>query len=408
MLCPQPSSLSLMRRPLDKARPSVVIAGFALSTLGVVRCLARYGIRSWVLSANARNLALKSRHVTPRHVASLDPDALGAALREIADHAGAAPVILPTEDHIVRLLSQHRGTLGCGLPDLLPDDGTLVRLMSKTTIGACFARAGIDYPRTVTATFAGDPAPLEGLRYPAILKPDTKPPGFLRHFRKAYIVQSAAEALDLMRRMSAFVRTAVVQEYIPGPDTEIFFCLAVAERGGRLAQSFVGCKLASWPVGTGNTVACVPAPADVAQRIRTLTERFFRENGFFGIGSVEFKRAPSGEFFGIEPTLCRVNAQSEIAVLNGVDLPLAWYALATGQDPPPPRKVPPRGWLDPFLRAHLGMAGGWRPPPAGTPPLTDALWRWTDPGPWLAYHRPRLRHAPHALRRHLTREHVCH
>ncbi len=381
----------------------MVIAGFALSALGVVRSLARHGIRCWVLSRNARNLALATRFATSRLVASLDADSLAAHLREIADRAGAAPVILPTEDLLVRLLSENRRTLGYGLSGLLPDADVLDRLMDKAALGPCFTRAGIGVPRTVTVSVTDNPAPLEGLHYPAILKPGTKPPGFLRRFRKAYIVHSAAEALELMRKMSVLVPRAVVQEYIPGPDTEIFFCLAVAERGGRLVRSFVGRKLASWPVGTGNTVACVPAPADVAERIRALTECFFRANGFFGIGSVEFKRAPSGEIFGIEPTVCRVNAQSEIAVLNGVDLPLAWYAFATGQDAPPPREVPPRGWLDPLLRAHLAMAGGWKPPPKGLPPLHDALWRWTDPGPWLAYHRRRWRHAPRALCRHLRR-----
>ncbi len=392
-----------MTARLDTARPVVVLAGFALSALGVVRALARHGIRCWVLARNTRNPALGTRFATPHHVAAFDADGLARCFREIADRTGAAPVILATEDHLVRLLSENRSALGCGLPELLPPPEVIVRLTHKSAIGDCFARAGIHVPRTVIASVADDPALLEGLPYPAILKPDAKPPGFLRHFRKAYIVHSSAEARDLMRRMSAFVRRVVVQEYIPGPDTEIFFCLVVADREGGLVRSFVGRKLASWPVGTGNTVACIPAPADVAEEIRALTERFFRANGFSGIGSVEFKRAPSGEIFGIEPTVCRVNAQSEVAVLNGVDLPLVWYAMATGQAPPAPREVPPRGWVDPFLRAHLDRAGGWRAPPAGTPPLVDALWRWSDPGPWFLYHWRRLRHAPGALGRLLGR-----
>lgn len=392
-----------MTTRLDTTRPAVVIAGFALSALGIVRCLERHGLRCWVLAANTRNLALKTRLAAPCLLPSLDADALGPHMHDIRDRCGSDPVIFTTEDHIVQTLSEHRAELACGLETLLPPQNVLAALMSKTTIGLCFARAGIDYPRTCTLTLADNASTIEHLRYPAILKPETKPPGYLRRFRKAYIVHSPAEALEQMHAFREFIKTVIVQEYIAGPDSEIFFCLAVRDRDGTFRQSFVGRKLASWPIGTGNTVACVPAPKRVASEIRALTDQFFRANGFFGIGSVEYKRAPSGRIFGLEPTVCRVNAQSEIAVLNGVDLPLAYYCMATGQSFPAPRKVRPTGWLDPFLKSHLENAGGWHPPPAGTPPLRNALWRWYDPGPWIAYHRPRLRHWHRALTRRLNR-----
>ncbi|MFQ5348134.1 MAG: hypothetical protein ACE5ED_09870 [Rhodothalassiaceae bacterium] len=392
-----------MGRSLDTTRPVAVIAGCALSSLGVVRCLGRQGLRCFVLAADPRNLALCSRHATARLLPSLDAEALARALAAIRDACGADPVVLATEDHIVETLSMHRTALGCGLADLLPPARVLRPLMRKATIGEAFTRAGIAYARTCLIDTDAVPDRLDELRFPVILKPDSKPPGYLRRFRKAYVLDTAEKARERITSMRDIVERVILQEYIPGPDTEIFFCLALAGRDGHLTRSFVGCKLASWPVGTGNTVACVPAPVDVAEEVRTLSERFFQVHGFFGIGSVEFKRAPRGEIFGIEPTVCRVNAQSEVAVLNGIDLPLAWYAFATGQEPPPPRVVPPAGWVDPFLRAFLDRAGGWHPPRNGMPPLRDALWRWSDPGPALAYYRRRLAHAPGGLGRRLQR-----
>ncbi|GAB4575557.1 MAG: hypothetical protein Tsb008_16620 [Rhodothalassiaceae bacterium] len=387
---------------IDTIRPVAVIAGGPLSALGVVRCLARHNIRCWLLAWDPQNLAIRTRHATPRLLASLDADSIAAELRHIAERAGSAPVILPTEDHIVRCLSENREVLGGDLPDLLPSPAVLAALMRKATIGDAFARAGIAYSRTLVLDTDAYPERLDDLRYPVILKPDTKPADYLSRFRKAYILSSEAEVRERITSMRGMVETVILQEYIQGPDTEIFFCLALVGRDGRLVQSFVGRKLASWPVGSGNTAACIPAPPDIAEEIRGLSERFFRANGFFGIGSVEFKRAPTGEIFGIEPTVCRVNAQSEIAVLNGVELPLAFYAFATGQEPPPPRAVDPAGWVDPFLRAFLVRTQGWRPPRSGIPPLQDALWRWTDPGPTLAYYGRHLRRAPHALAHRLV------
>ncbi len=65
---------------------------------------------------------------------------------------------------------------------------------------------------------------------------------------------------------------------------------------------------------------------------------------------MEYKRdSRDGKFYMVEPTVGRTDYQEEIAVLNGINLPLVVYRGELGMSAPPPTAVtPPRAWRDPF------------------------------------------------------------
>ena len=88
----------------------------------------------------------------------------------------------------------------------------------------------------------------------------------------------------------------------------------------------------------------------------------------------------------IEPTACRTDYQSELATLNGVNLPAVQFADQMRLPLPSAQPRHRFGWRDPGAVASGAVVpksgSGWR--------AVDALWRGDDPGPWLASGRGRI------------------
>jgi len=392
-------------KPLDTTTPAVIL-GFTISGLGVARSLASRGIECWILYNDPNDPALKTRYGRKRRLNDLEPDTILDALGAILEQTGQPAVLFPTSDSIVEACVDTGHALQKFLAGQHPPNQTLRECMSKKHLDGLFDQAGLDYPKTAFLEDGGDMESLSRLRYPCIVKPNVKSEKYTRQFQKAYLVDSADEALSCFDSIRALAPEAVVQEYLVGPDTEIFFCLVVINQSGEVIDRFAGRKLASWPRGTGSTVACIPAPEETEQ-LCELTERFFKASSFFGIGSLEFKRDPeTGRFLAIEPTVARVDTQSEIAVLNGINLPLTYYCLQTGQQPPRAKTIAPRGWKDPAALSRLMRDSRDVPSYMETSiKLVDALWRPDDPGPWLSLHGRRLLRAPQVFLRRLGRKH---
>ena len=134
----------------------------------------------------------------------------------------------------------------------------------------------------------------------------------------------------------------------------------------------------------GGTASCVPAQ-DGVKELSELTSSFFAEAGFFGIGSMEYKRdVRTGRFMMVEPTVGRTDFQQEVATLNGINVPLAAYRHEAGIPPLMARPAPhATAWvvspIDRWSRelqpqTEQGVPAGCR--------RADALWRIYDPLPW--------------------------
>jgi predicted ATP-grasp superfamily ATP-dependent carboligase len=95
---------------------------------------------------------------------------------------------------------------------------------------------------------------------------------------------------------------------------------------------FPGRKLRQRPPGCGNTAIATPAPREWTDSILHLTHEIFSTIGFEGLGSVEYKVRQDDSLAIMEPTVGRTNWQSEIAVLNGLNIPAIAYFDALGQE----------------------------------------------------------------------------
>ena len=193
-------------------------------------------------------------------------------------------------------------------------------LLDKLRFQALAERLGFPIPRAVKLSNASDVLALADLKFPCVLKPTTKDEGYSRRFAKAYKNCFWPKMPEVMSDMREVVDEIIVQEWIEGGDSDVYFCLQYRPEKGH-SVSFVGRKLCQWPMLVGGTACCAPAP-EAAKELTALTDAFFTAVGFVGVGSMEYKRdARDGRFYMVEPTVGRTDYQEEIAFLNGVNIP---------------------------------------------------------------------------------------
>ena len=369
-------------RKVRFARPPAVIVGAAGACgLGVLRSLHAAGIPVVLLDTNAAAPAMHSRQAYKVVVRALTGRALVDDLLALRRCFEQAPVLFLTSDETALTVSQHRAELAEGYRMRLPQHDRLVALMHKASFQQLAEQHGFPVPRSVTISNGDDLGALDGLRFPCIIKPTIKTAQYFEgHFERGYRVASAAEAREICGRVLTAVPGVVVQEWIEGPDSDIYFCLQYRAAGGTIA-SFSGRKLSIWPPGVGVTASCTAAP-EVHATLHQLTEAFFAETSFEGMGSMEFKRdARSGDFLMIEPTVGRIDWQEEVATLNGVNIPHAAYRHETGMDTErTSMTAAPVVWRDSWMHWKSGAARTYAGRSAR---VYGAYWRLNDPAPAL-------------------------
>jgi len=165
------------------------------------------------------------------------------------------------------------------------------------------------------------------LTFPCVVKPTLKGPNY--NLAKAYVVHSVEHLKTLEALLNSVPADYVLQEWIDGGDSDIYFALMLCEAGGRVRQSFIGRKIRQWPLGVGYTSAAEPSCQPTVLKIAS---EIAEAGGFQGLCSVEFKgSSKSGRLLIIEPTIGRPDLQSSIAAANGCDLAYQLYCELSGE-----------------------------------------------------------------------------
>ncbi|MES1936609.1 FAD-dependent oxidoreductase [Salinisphaera hydrothermalis] len=377
--------------------PAAVVVGGGLNALGVVRSLAAARVDVHLLAGSHAMPAARSRYARVHCYDDTTADRIVPALIDWAARFPATsrrPLIL-TEEEKVAAVSAQRERLTQDFVLQLPPEASVTRLLHKDGFRAAAEAGGYCVPRSRRIRSSHDLDGLTTLVPPLVIKPAGRQSAFLAHFPRALRVESVDAAREQLEQMLTVSDDIVVQEWIDGDDSTIYFCLQCLPEDGGEPVSFVGRKLRAWPRQTGGTARCVAAP-EAADALVPITTRFFQGEGVIGLAGMEYKwRAATQEYVMIEPTIGRTDHQEEIATLNGVNLPWAAYCQAVGGEAPRATPATPaRIWKDPTADAN---AAAEYPEIAVPAPhdaqVIDALWRWDDPAPGLLdlYGRARRR-----------------
>ena len=395
-----------MRRSSSLPFPSqadacpVMVVGGNVAGLGVVRSLSITGAPVMVLDTSFLNAALWSRHCEGRVIASLSGSQLIDELKAAGSRFTQRPLLVLTQDATVETVSRWRDDLEPYYRFLLPPPDIVDLFNDKGEFHDFAMREKFSVPESVVVRCIDDLVRIEALQLPVIVKParkiDLQESGLDRAARFDRVEDATAHCVALMKLKAS----AIVQEWVDGPDDQIFFCLFFCDRSGQPLRFFTGRKLSAYPAGVGSTATCIAAPEAHAE-LKALTVRLTSMTRYAGIGGLEFKRdARTGEFIIIEPTVGRTDWQEEIATLSGVNIPAAAWMHAMGQS------------IGPVATASIGSA--WRTSLKHRSPATlrkaklrivDGYWRADDPIPGLIFYgiEPLRRMVHHKIPRALVR-----
>lgn len=358
-----------------------VVVGSGLNALGIVRSLALKKIPVLMVYAD-RDPTIHTRHARKQFIETTEGNALIDALQSIGRSSSEKPVLFLTEEKSVVTVSGRRDEVFPFYQITLPDHELLTALMHKQGFQNLANQFGSPIPQAVHIRSEADFPALACLHFPCVLKPAFKDYGYGGKFKKAYVVKSIDEASQRFREIAPVLSDLIVQEWIEGSDSDIYFCLQYIGTDKKTVASFSGRKIRSWPPRIGGTASCTSAP-EFHDELTAMTELFFRQVGFVGMGSMEYKRDPrNGCFYMVEPTVGRTDFQEEVATVNGTNIPLATYCHELGLTLPGFTHVsPPRIWREPITDRWSAELQPEIAQPAGV--LVDAYWRLNDALPWL-------------------------
>jgi D-aspartate ligase len=353
---------------LDSAPTTMpaVIVGAEADGLGIARSLGRAGVPVTIVDDDPRQPGMHSRYVRPFVVSALSGRALIDGLLALRQRLNESPILFLTTDRDVRTISEHRERLAGAFHIRLPEHHCVCRLLDKHGFQQLAERHGFPVPRAISVYDERDFVKFSEIRFPAVIKPGNKELFFSGNAPRAQRVRSRVQAEAVCRSILPKAPDLIIQEWIPGSDSDIYFCFQYRGEDGCTVSSFTGRKLRCWPPRTGSTASCTAAPEAEAE-LEPLTKAFFDKTQFVGMCSMEFKRDPrTGKFFMIEPTVGRADWQQEVATINGVNLPLAVYRYEFGLPlPPAERPRHPLVWSYPpsYWRSVLATKSfdDWRP-----------------------------------------------
>jgi len=366
-----------MDRRLKAGHTPAVVVGAQGNGLGVVRSLASAGVPTTVVGDNRRDPAMWSRRCKSHLVERSFGRPLVDGLLKLRQTMPARPVLILTDELAVNTVSEHRAELGASYWLRLPSP-TMVETLGDKELFHRFAEThALPVPRTIVVKDENDLARIGLLGLPVIIKPADK---FLVHMgriERLCVAESIEDAVATCHRFLSLGETPVAQEWIDGPDSNIYFALFHCGQSSASRSIFFGRKIAANPPRVGSTAVCVPAP-EAAEMLRPVTERFLDASQYEGLGSLEFKWDPrDGRFVIIEPTVGRTDSQEEIAALNGLNLALIAYCYELGLPIPEQKPVKAVAWRESLRSIPIRSGLGSR--------TYDAYWRIDDPVPAFVY-----------------------
>lgn len=238
-------------------------------------------------------------------------------------------------------------------------------MMDKTRFHQWAIENEVSVPRSEIVSSLADISSLASkFTFPCILKPLVRTESWDNVYRnkKFFFFNSQSELSDLLDSSDPFNYSPryVLQEWIGGGDSAVFFVLFSLDDNGSIISEHAGRKYWQWPPLEGSTAVC--HLIDDEELVST-ARRVAVGLGMVGLGSVEFKRDPrDGRLLVTEPTVGRNNHQSGVALLcknNPTTTLVAHYLALESKLYEPNKKHVSCSWVDELSAYRYAKSRGF-------------------------------------------------
>lgn len=305
--------------------------------LGAIRSLGRAGVPVVGLDPTPGGVGFASRYCDARRCPNpvTEQDLLVEWLLDAASSRDEPPVLSPASDGFVLFMSRHREALAEGFRFNLPSPEVMESAVDKRGLYQMAERAGVAYPETHYPETMDDVHRIkDGIEYPVYVKPyfshlwSAAFPGMGKGI-KAF---SSDELVATYERVFDAGVQAMVQSIILGPASNVRTCRVYISTQGELTGLLTTRTERQWPVEFG-VGTMVESWRD--DEFAEMGVRFFRDIGFRGVGTIEFKRDDRDGVFKVTDLNPRWWGSVQLAPSSGVNFPLIHYLDLTGQQPEP-------------------------------------------------------------------------
>lgn len=304
---------------------AVVIDIDHINGLQTARILRARGIPVIGIANNPKHYCARTNVCSEIIQSSTKDYSLIKTLKEISDRFNEPPILIPSQDTSVILISRHRKELESLYHIALPVSETVEMLMDKPSFYAFAVKEGLPVAKYfLVKNYEEALAASNNLNYPCILKPPMRSPKWEENTKiKAFKAFNKDELLDLYNKCSGWHEVLMFQEWIEGTDTDLYSCNCYFSKSHEALVSFTAKKLRQYPPVTGNTSLGIECRAD---EVNNVTLELFKKVNYFGLGYLEMKRdVRTGKFYIIEPNIGRPTGRSALAEAAGVEILYTMY-----------------------------------------------------------------------------------
>ncbi|HYH00368.1 MAG TPA: hypothetical protein VD837_14640 [Terriglobales bacterium] len=382
---PAPPKLAQVR---GKATVPVILFEGALTGAAAARILNQRGIQTYSV-ANDPGIYAKSRYYRrlPGIAERTDPSELESLLRATKVRNA---VLMPCADDWLQAIGTVPADENSDFKTCLPPRAAIETVVDKAGFATAVREFGVPHPRTRIIRTLEELQKLGDDEFQGyFLKPIHSLEFSRKHGVKALLVQDKTTALASAQGVNLPI---LLQEYIPGPATAHYFLDGFIDRHGRTCALFARRRLRMYPPKLGNSTLMVSIPLQQLEAAAEPLVRLLNGLNYRGIFSAEFKFDERDSTFKILEINARPWWYVEFAARCGVDVCTMAYHDALGIDIHPVtsyavgrRCVHLSLDISAFMRRSEGFPTSWLSWAKSVAGAYDALFRWSDPGPAIAY-----------------------
>jgi len=312
----------------------VLVVGNHVTSLNIMRQLGRKGIETYLTHKTKINISRYSKYCkgffkSPQFT---DIQNMVSFLIELAEKRNLkGAVLIPTNDDTVIVLSQNKDKLEKYFIVPLPGWDVINRAFDKRITLNIAKKAGLPIPKPIFPNDLEDmKQKLSELEFPVVVKPAMGKKYYFAAGTKMHMANNLEEAIKYFNMIATVMGedNIIVQEYIPGPITELYNYATVMKKGIPHGI-YTGKKLRQHPrdfgVGTAARSLIDPELEKVGTKLLQACE-------YEGVGYIEFKkdlRDGKYKLIEINPRLWNF---MDLANHFGINLPWDLYCYATGQE----------------------------------------------------------------------------
>ena len=255
-------------------------------------------------------------------------------------------LLVPADDETLHVVSRNKKNLSQRFTVACTDWEVTELFLDKRNTYRLASLAGVPVPRTYVPSSLDEVSRLgREMEFPCLVKPCFSHRYFEIFRNKMRIVRNAEEMLSAYREASEVDIKVMLQEFIPGPDSQGVNYNSYIVNGVPLVE-FTASKVRLAPPSIG--IPCVVVSRHVPEVVE-LGRKILGAMKFEGFSCTEFKRDARDGIFKLMEVNGRHNRSLSLAIECGVNFPWIQYRhLMEGEAPEPQAARTDLYWIDEF------------------------------------------------------------